>query len=123
MNKYDDSYIGKKFGHLTVEKVYKKHFSSTGKNLSMFLCKCDCGREKELIASNIVNGYMVSCGCDLNGKQKKKKTPAKDSKPELCCHPNCFNCPYPDCKWNGFLSSDKKYDIRTIYMKGAMAVG
>lgn len=65
MNKYDNSYIGKKFGHLTVEKVYKKHFLSTGKNLSMFLCKCDCGREKELIASNIVNGYMV------NRKRKK----------------------------------------------------
>lgn len=87
----------------------------------MFLCKCDCGRIKEEIASLVANGYMVSCGCNL--KVKKKRNPQKDSRPELCCHPNCFNCPYPDCQWNGFLSSDKKYDIRTIYMKGARAVG
>lgn len=121
MNKYDDSYIGKRFGHLTVERVYKKRFSATGKTQSMFLCKCDCGRTKEEIASLVANGYMVSCGCNL--KVKEKRNPQKDSRPELCCHPNCFNCPYPDCRWNGFLSSDKKYDIRTIYMKGARAVG
>ena len=39
MNKYDDSYIGKRFGHLTVERVYKKSFPATGKTQSMFLCK------------------------------------------------------------------------------------
>ncbi len=74
MNKYDDSYIGKRFGHLTVERVYKKRFPATGKTQSMFLCKCDCGRIKEEIASLVANGYMVSCGCNLKGKKKKEST-------------------------------------------------
>lgn len=70
MNKYDDSYIGKRFGHLTVERVYKKSFPATGKTQSMFLCKCDCGRIKEEIASLVANGYIVSCGCNLKVKKK-----------------------------------------------------
>lgn len=32
------------------------------------------------------------------------------SKPKLCCHPNCFECPYDDCLWNGY---SKKDDIIT----------
>ena len=73
MNKYDDSYIGKRFGHLTVERVYKKRFPATGKKQSMFLCKCDCGRIKEEIASLVANGYTVSCGCNLIVKKKIRK--------------------------------------------------
>lgn len=22
-------------------------------------------------------------------------------KPPKCCHPDCFNCPYVDCRWDG----------------------
>lgn len=85
MNKYDDSYIGKRFGHLTVERVYKKSFPATGKTQSMFLCKCDCGRIKEEIASLVANGYMVSCGCNL--KAKKKKESAKRFKTGIMLSP------------------------------------
>lgn len=33
-------------------------------------------------------------------------------KPKGCCHPDCFNCPLPDCKWSGGLNEST--DINTI---------
>lgn len=27
-------------------------------------------------------------------------------KPPKCCHPDCENCPYVDCKWDGYSSHD-----------------
>lgn len=30
----------------------------------MWLCKCECGSEKKVSASNLWNGYVKSCGCD-----------------------------------------------------------
>lgn len=31
---------------------------------------------------------------------------AESEKPKLCCHPDCFHCPYPDCWWDEMLSRD-----------------
>lgn len=31
------------------------------------------------------------------------------SKPPKCCHPNCENCPYADCKWDEITHEDMKY--------------
>ena len=28
-------------------------------------------------------------------------------RPECCCHPDCFQCPYPDCKYNGTLAGER----------------
>lgn len=27
-------------------------------------------------------------------------------KPKKCCHPDCFHCPYVDCRWDELTSSD-----------------
>ena len=27
-------------------------------------------------------------------------------KPKNCCHPDCFNCPYVDCRYDGLETSD-----------------
>lgn len=27
-------------------------------------------------------------------------------RPNKCCHPNCFECPYLDCQWDGFDIDD-----------------
>ena len=46
---------GRRFGKLTVvERV-----GDTG---STWLCKCDCGREKKILGSNLRQGYTTSCG-------------------------------------------------------------
>lgn len=33
-------------------------------------------------------------------------------KPDNCCHPDCFSCPYSDCIWDGMELSD--YNDNTI---------
>jgi hypothetical protein len=30
---------------------------------SNWLCKCDCGTEKEILGTNLKTGKVVSCGC------------------------------------------------------------
>lgn len=27
-------------------------------------------------------------------------------KPTNCCHPNCFKCPYDDCKWDSITEAE-----------------
>lgn len=52
--------IGQRFGRLViVQEVWSnpKHHSRK------FLCKCDCGTEKEILKSNIIRGKSISCGC------------------------------------------------------------
>lgn len=37
----------------------------------MFLVKCDCGTEKEILSHNVVNGPVKSCGCK-SGEMKRQ---------------------------------------------------
>ena len=49
---------GKRFGKLIVikkEKPKNKH--------TMWLCKCDCGKEKIVCGSELKRGTTKSCGC------------------------------------------------------------
>lgn len=51
---------GMKYGMLTAIKDAKKKDS---KGESMWLFRCDCGKEKEIRASRVVSGGAKSCGC------------------------------------------------------------
>lgn len=50
---------GRKFGRLTV--VRKADSYAAGK--IKWVCKCDCGNEKEVLANNLRSGHTNSCGC------------------------------------------------------------
>lgn len=50
---------GRKFGRLIVLKRVAN--SKYGK--AMWLCKCDCGKEKIIFGYNLKNGHTKSCGC------------------------------------------------------------
>jgi len=50
--------IGYRFGRLTVAS-----FSRIWKRNRWWLCKCDCGTEKEVRASRLNAGTTTSCGC------------------------------------------------------------
>ena len=54
---------GRKFGHLTVIKEAGK--SNLGS--IMWLCKCDCGKEKVINGNNLRQGKSQSCGCSSRG--------------------------------------------------------
>ena len=50
--------IGKKYGMLTVLKIYDIY-----KNSCRYLCKCDCGNELITKIDNLKSGKIISCGC------------------------------------------------------------
>lgn len=52
----------KKFGKLLVLKNTRK-----GEHGRWYwLCKCDCGKEKEISRAHLCSGGTISCGCELN---------------------------------------------------------
>src|SRR6187402_1147273 len=60
------SYIGKKYGKLTVLKeLDPSPYSYKGWKINRrnFLCKCDCGKEINLSINSLVAGNTKSCGC------------------------------------------------------------
>jgi hypothetical protein len=65
--------IGQKFGHLTV--VGKAENNTQGKQ--MWICKCDCGREKAKPTDtySLKHGKVKSCGCLYfeSNKERNKK--------------------------------------------------
>lgn len=49
--------VGKRFGRLVVVKRVPS------KNLTKWLCRCDCGNEIEAFGNNLKRGHTISCGC------------------------------------------------------------
>ena len=63
-------YIDKRFGKLTVVEC-------EGVNKSrkpMFICRCDCGNEKEVDLYSLRNGHTSSCGCYNKERIKEANT-------------------------------------------------
>lgn len=58
---------GQKFGKLTA--IHRIEGGS-----SKWLCKCDCGKERTVYATNLMNGKSTSCGCSRlkHGDSKTK---------------------------------------------------
>lgn len=56
----NEEMIGNKYGKLTVLKQINDLDKS-----KYFLCRCDCGNEKEVTKGNLIHGLVKSCGCLL----------------------------------------------------------
>jgi len=54
---------GQRFGRLTIIKEVEHLRQPNGGYRRMFLCKCDCGNEKVVRLSSLMNGDTSSCGC------------------------------------------------------------
>lgn len=64
----EENLTGKKFGKLTVlQKINRKKNGSW-----LWLCKCDCGNEKEATTRDLNGKRVRSCGC---GKEAAKQSP------------------------------------------------
>lgn len=57
-------FTNQKFGRLTAVAPIKKPWSSK----YYWRCKCDCGREVEVLGSNLSCGNTTSCGCYGRGR-------------------------------------------------------
>lgn len=93
--KYDESYIGRKKNFLTVKAITKNDNGDR-----MFLCRCDCGKEKLVKPTFWENGTIKSCGCMrdelLKQANYKEDSVAKQrlyhvwgSMKSRCYNPNC----------------------------------
>lgn len=51
-----------KFGRLTAIKKVGMKGNGRGSK-AIWLCKCDCGNEKEVLRNSLVSGTTKSCGC------------------------------------------------------------
>lgn len=54
---------GKRFGNLTVVKLYDKRKRNNGGKEYYWLCKCDCGKKTIVRGATLKNGATQSCGC------------------------------------------------------------
>ena len=65
---------GRRFGRWTVIKL-SRYSQTKGRKHPYWLCRCDCGTEKEVIESGLLSGANQSCRC-LN----RERTSASNSK-------------------------------------------
>ena len=52
--------VGEKFGRLTVIEYFGPHKKN---RTPMYLCKCDCGKNKTVRGYNLTGNRTKSCGC------------------------------------------------------------
>lgn len=64
---------GQKFGRLTVVKQAETRITKSGQHKTYWLCRCDCGNEKEISANSLLNGRTQSCGCYHKEAIRKKR--------------------------------------------------
>lgn len=73
LNKRDSIHktlIGRKIEHLTVQNIFVKK----EEDYKVYaICKCDCGKLKNIRAENLLDGTTKSCGCFSREFQALKK--------------------------------------------------
>ena len=85
------------FGRLTVI-AFNKTLKSNG--MSMWECKCSCGKSKSVRRDVLLNGEVSSCGClrrEVKTKHGKRKTKVYDvwaSMIQRCSNPNSSHYHY-----------------------------
>lgn len=59
---FAENLTGKRFGNLTViRRAENRH--PGGRTVPYWVCRCDCGKEKEVRGCHLKSGAVVSCGC------------------------------------------------------------
>lgn len=54
---------GQRFGRLTVICRANDFVCSSGRKITMWHCLCDCGTEKDIASTSLINRATTSCGC------------------------------------------------------------
>lgn len=70
---------GKRFGRLTAIEMIGQNKSRR----NLWLCKCDCGNETVVTASDLASGHTQSCGCLMRETTSKSFTTHGKSKERL----------------------------------------
>lgn len=54
---------GLKFGLLEALYRAESHITPSGKSITMWMCRCECGTEKAIRYGSLIGGDTKSCGC------------------------------------------------------------
>lgn len=66
---------GRRFGRLVVTCLADRRYNKSGTNSQLYwLCRCDCGVEKQVNGRSLRDGRVVSCGCYLKDWCSRTKT-------------------------------------------------
>lgn len=63
MSKNWKEFIGKKFNRWTILDTIRKPIGKQRNTEAYFICRCDCGTEKEVEAKALLSSRSKSCGC------------------------------------------------------------
>lgn len=58
---------GKRFGYLVVIRRGRNYRTS-----ATWICRCDCGTEKEIRGHDLRSGHIVSCSCQRNRNRNRR---------------------------------------------------
>ena len=119
-NKQAKDLTGKRFGRLTAIRRAEndRHMKAR------WLCRCDCGREKEIATKSLTTGATLSCGClqmeRFNGipKAKFRKKIIKQRGPLCDICESDFNC-----NAHHLFSRNTHKSIRSLVCNGRMLCG
>lgn len=62
----------RRFGRLVVIVKAESRATEGGNILTRWLCRCDCGTEKVILTSSLLQGKTKSCGCYLRDSSQQK---------------------------------------------------
>jgi hypothetical protein len=65
--------VGNRYGDLVVEKFSRSKKREGNKRIYFYTCRCDCGKHKEIVRTNLITGHTKSCGCRKNKSRQKNK--------------------------------------------------
>lgn len=75
MRDYGATWDGRTFQRLTVLHEADRR---TPANKRVFVCRCECGKEKEVIGASLTSGRTTSCGC-RNAETSRTRSAARAS--------------------------------------------
>lgn len=120
---------GKRFGRLTAIRCTRR--GAKGIGVTMWLCVCDCGKEKIIQSAHLVNGSSKSCGClqreiakTVNTKHGIKGTRLYDIFENMISR--CYNprCPaFSDYGGRGIAICDTWLQDRQLFFRWAQESG
>ena len=91
MNKLKEVKSGDKYGRLTIVEEAKPRKYGAKKH-RRFICKCDCGNEKEVFLISLSSGRTKSCGCLVSEKNSTHGLSGKNSYKLWCgVRQRCLN--------------------------------
>ena len=113
MSRIDESFIGKRFGDLTV--IEFNHVNDHRN--TCWVCQCDCGNKIVVSRNNLQQGNTKSCGCHKHGPKREDITGKRFGRLTVIRHD------HDDKHRNSYWLCECDCGNRTIVTRGGLTSG